>query len=44
MDPSVNACTRGLWVYSEPITIEREGDIYDVYLLDSEGLGGLDKN
>ena len=42
---SVNACTRGLWIYSEPITIKKDDDeIIDVYLMDSEGLGGVDKN
>ena len=42
---SVNACTRGLWIYSEPITIKKEDEeIIDVYLMDSEGLGGVDKN
>lgn len=44
MDPSVNACTRGLWFYAEPITIEKEGEIFDIYIMDSEGLGGVDKN
>ena len=44
VDPSVHACTRGLWVYSEPITIQKEDEIIDIYLMDSEGLGGVDKN
>lgn len=44
VDPSVNACTRGLWFYSEPITIEKDGEIFDIYVMDSEGLGGVDKN
>ena len=44
MDPSVNACTRGLWFFSEPITIEKDGEIFDIYLMDSEGLGGVDKS
>jgi hypothetical protein len=25
VDPSVNACTRGLWMYSEPIDVEING-------------------
>lgn len=42
---SVNACTRGIWIYSEPITIKKDDDeIIDVYVMDSEGLGGVDKN
>lgn len=40
----MNACTRGLWVYSEPITIEKDGEVFDIYVMDSEGLGGVDKN
>ncbi len=44
VDPSVNACTRGLWIYSEPITIEKKGELFDIYVMDSEGLGGTDKN
>ena len=44
VDPSVNACTRGLWIYSEPITLEKEGEVFDIFVMDSEGLGGVDKN
>ena len=44
VDPSVNACTRGLWFYSEPITIEIENEIFDIYVMDTEGLGGVDKS
>jgi hypothetical protein len=41
---SVDACTRGIWFYSEPITIKKDEDIIDIYIMDSEGLGGVDKN
>ena len=44
VDPSVNACTRGLWIYSEPVTIQKDEEVFDIYLMDSEGLGGVDKN
>ena len=44
VDPSVNACTRGLWIYSEPITLEKDGEVFDIFVMDSEGLGGVDKN
>ena len=44
VDPSVNACTRGLWFYSEPIIIEKDGEVFDIYIMDSEGLGGVDKH
>ena len=41
---SVNACTRGIWMCSKPITINKDGQEIDVYFMDSEGLGGIDKN
>jgi len=31
-------------MYSEPITIKKDEDIFDIYIMDSEGLGGVDKN
>jgi hypothetical protein len=43
VDPSVNACTRGLWIYSEPITIKMDSEVFDIFVMDSEGLGGVDK-
>ena len=30
--------TRGLWMFADPITIEKEGDIFDIFFIDSEGL------
>ena len=44
VDGSVNACTRGVWFYSDPITIEKDNEIFDIYVMDTEGLGGVDKN
>ncbi len=38
------ACTRGLWIYNEAITIKVDGEEFDIYVIDSEGLGGVDKN
>lgn len=29
--------TQGVWIYTEPITIEKEGDILDIFLMDCEG-------
>ena len=40
----MTACTRGLWIYSEPITINVEGEEFDIFVMDSEGLGGVDQN
>lgn len=42
----MNACTRGLWIYSEAQTIKLDDsdDLIDIFVMDSEGLGGVDKN
>ncbi len=44
VDQSIAACTRGLWIYTEPITINVDGEEFDIFVMDSEGLGGVDKN
>jgi hypothetical protein len=44
VDSTTNACTRGLWFWSEPITIEKDNEIFDIYIMDTEGLGGTDKH
>jgi len=43
VDSTTNVCTRGLWFWSEPVTIEKDSEIFDIYLMDTEGLGGTDK-
>lgn len=30
--------TKGLWVYAEPITIEKDGEVFEIFFVDSEGL------
>ena len=43
--PTINPCTKGLWVWSEPITVETtEGETIQVLLIDSEGLGAMDED
>eukprot|EP00419_Tripos_fusus_P011943 CAMPEP_0172667108 /NCGR_PEP_ID=MMETSP1074-20121228/8215_1 /TAXON_ID=2916 /ORGANISM="Ceratium fusus, Strain PA161109" /LENGTH=988 /DNA_ID=CAMNT_0013483571 /DNA_START=32 /DNA_END=2998 /DNA_ORIENTATION=- len=37
---TVNACTKGIWVWGEPIEIERD---YHCLLLDTEGLGSAQR-
>ena len=32
--------TRGLWIYADPITIEKEGEVFDIFFVDSEGIDG----
>ena len=33
--------TRGIWFFSEPLQLERDGKKYDIYLMDTEGLGKM---
>lgn len=39
---TVNACTKGLWIYEVPIQGSRDGKTMPVFLMDTEGLGALD--
>jgi hypothetical protein len=39
---TVNACTKGIWIWSEPI-YDEEKNIY-VYYLDTEGLGSTSRS
>lgn len=43
--PTVHACTKGLWIWSEPIEATGpDGKPLSLLVMDSEGLGGLDSN
>jgi hypothetical protein len=43
--PTINPCTKGLWVWTDPIEIETyDGDVIKVLLIDSEGLGAFDED
>jgi hypothetical protein len=33
-----------IFTFSEPITIEKDNEIFDIFIMDSEGLGGVEKN
>lgn len=44
VDSSTDACTRGFIFCNKPIVLERKGEIIDLYIVDSEGLGGVDKS
>jgi len=37
---TINACTKGLWIYKELVKI---GDVQCI-IMDTEGLGGVDEN
>jgi hypothetical protein len=40
--PTVNACTKGLWIWTEPIESNRsDGKHVNVLVIDSEGIGAL---
>jgi len=39
---SVNACTKGLWMYKDVVKTKEEGKF--VLVLDTEGLGAMDVN
>jgi hypothetical protein len=43
--PTINPCTKGLWVWNQPIDVETmDGDRIKVLLVDSEGLGAFDED
>lgn len=42
---TINACTKGLWIWKSPIQgTTSEGEAMDVLVIDSEGLGALDED
>ena len=43
--PSINPCTKGLWVWGTPLSgFSAEGKPISIIVVDSEGLGGLDED
>mmetsp|Transcript_19811 Transcript_19811/g.36576 ORF Transcript_19811/g.36576 Transcript_19811/m.36576 type:complete len:1656 (+) Transcript_19811:4704-9671(+) len=43
--PTVNPCTKGLWVWGRPISgVTPEGDSCSVIIVDTEGIGALDED
>ena len=43
--PTVNACTKGLWIWGKPVMGQNaEGEPVNVLLIDSEGIGALDES
>ena len=43
--PSINPCTKGLWVWAKPlIGYSENGTKINVLVVDSEGIGGLDED
>ena len=43
--PTIRACTKGIWMWSEPLSVETaDGEDCALLLLDTEGLGALDED
>ena len=43
--PTINPCTKGLWIWAAPISGYTEsGEQVSVLVVDSEGMGGLDED
>jgi hypothetical protein len=43
--PSINPCTKGLWIWGTPISgFTPDGQPINVLVVDSEGIGGLDED
>jgi hypothetical protein len=43
--PTINACTKGVWIWGKPINgFTPEGDPIKILVLDTEGLGALDED
>jgi hypothetical protein len=43
--PTINACTKGIWMWGKPMKGESEdGKITNVLVIDSEGLGAVDQD
>lgn len=43
--PTVNACTKGIWMWGKPLKGQTlDGDIVNVIVVDSEGLGAVDQD
>lgn len=44
--PTINPCTKGLWIWNKPIEVEsRNGEPpYKVFIIDSEGIGAFNED
>jgi len=42
--PTINPCTKGLWVWSETIDTEYNGEKMKILVIDSEGIGAFDED
>ena len=45
MGPSINPCTKGLWIWAKPLVgYSESGTKINVLVVDTEGIGGLDED
>ena len=42
--PTINPCTKGLWIWPETIKSEYGGEDMEVLVVDSEGIGAFDED
>jgi len=42
--PTINPCTKGLWLWSETLEAEHNGERLKILLIDSEGIGAFDED
>jgi len=41
--PTINPCTKGLWIWKKIFYAEREGEQLPIIIVDTEGLGAFDE-
>ena len=42
--PTINPCTKGLWLWTQLLQTEYQGEKLKVLLIDSEGIGAFDED
>lgn len=42
--PTINPCTKGLWIWSKPITLDNGPSSMKVLIIDSEGIGAFNED
>jgi hypothetical protein len=42
--PTINPCTKGLWLWTQLLETEYQGEKLKVLLIDSEGIGAFDED
>jgi hypothetical protein len=42
--PTINPCTKGLWIWGETLETDHQGEKLKILLIDSEGIGAFDED